>query len=157
MHHYAVRVKTVSFLIMLTINRIISVLFNLDFQRMTALSEKYVMVCVSAVTSICTLACILQEAVVINIRGLDHFSRLDLFIWLGKVVWIQKTTFKLLIIGQLWGPTKKYIWHWTHFVFSTLLFIDFLPGMFFHEIRLATDIDCKIPAKYHSKCCKWQY
>ena len=90
MYHYCVRATTVSFLIMLTINRIISVLFILDFQRMMAISEKNVMICVGIVTSICTMACILQEVVVRNSRGLHHFSRLYLLIWLGKVVWIQK-------------------------------------------------------------------
>ena len=89
-YHYAVRFTTVCFLIMLTINRIISVLFILDFQRMMAISEKNVMICVGVVTSICTMACVLQEVVVRNTRGLHHFSRLYISIWLGKVVWIHK-------------------------------------------------------------------
>ena len=86
MYHYGVRVKTVSFLIMLTINRIISILFILDFQKMTAISERNVMICVGVVTSLGTMACILQEVVVRNSRGLHQFARLDQFIWLGKVL-----------------------------------------------------------------------
>ena len=85
-YHYAVRVTSVSFLIMLTINRIISILFILDFQKMTAILERNVMICVGVVTSICTMACILQEVIVRNSRGLNHFARLDHFIWLGKVL-----------------------------------------------------------------------
>ena len=90
-YHYAVRVTTVSFLIMLTINRIISILFILDFQKMTAILERNVMICVGVVTSLGTMACLLQEVVVRNTRALNHFSRLDQFIWLGKVIWIIKT------------------------------------------------------------------
>ena len=85
-YHYGQRVSMVTLLIMLTFNRVITTLFIHDFQRMAAVPENTVMICMAVVTLICTVAHILQEAAVRDIHGLEHFSRLDIFYYLGKVV-----------------------------------------------------------------------
>ena len=84
-HHYAFRVSSVSLLTMLTFNRVLKTLFILDFQRMSAVPEQKVMICMGLVTSICTLAHLVEEAVTRRILGLDHFSREYWSIYLGKV------------------------------------------------------------------------
>ena len=89
--HYGLRVTTVSFTIMLTFNRIISALFIIDFDRMAAIPDRHVMICLGAVTFILTLAHVVQEAAVRRLRGLDHFARMSIFKYLGKVVSINKT------------------------------------------------------------------
>ena len=87
--HYGLRVATVSFIIMLTFNRIICALFVIDFDRMAAIPERHVMICLGAVTFIFTMAHVVQEAVVRRLRGLDHFARMSIFEYLGKVVRIK--------------------------------------------------------------------
>jgi hypothetical protein len=85
-YHYGMRVTTVFLLIMLTFNRVITTLFIHDFQRMAAVPESTVMVWMAVVTMICTVAHAIQEAVVRDSHGLDHFARMDIFFYLGKVV-----------------------------------------------------------------------
>ena len=85
-YHYGQRVTTVSLLIMLTFNRVITTLFIHDFQRMSAVPEKTVMICMAVVTLICTVAHVIQEAVARDSHGLDHFARMDIFYYLGEVV-----------------------------------------------------------------------
>ena len=58
--HYGLRVTTVSIIIMLTFNRIISALFIIDFKRMAAIPERHVIICLGAVTFIFTLAHVVQ-------------------------------------------------------------------------------------------------
>jgi hypothetical protein len=74
---------------MLTFNRIISALFIIDFDRMTAIPERHVMISLGAVTFIFTVAHVVQEAVCRRLRGLDHFARMSIFEYLGKVVIIK--------------------------------------------------------------------
>ena len=85
-YHYGMRATSVSFITMLTFSRILKTLFILDFHRMATVPEEKVIICMGLVTFICTLAYLLQEAVVRRIRGLDHFSRWSISIYLGKVV-----------------------------------------------------------------------
>ena len=84
-YHYAIRVSIVSLLTMLTFNRVLKTLFILDFQRMSAVPEQKVMICMGLVTTIFTLAHLGEEAVTRRILGLDHFGRWYLSIYLGKV------------------------------------------------------------------------
>ena len=72
---------------MLTFNRVLKTLFILDFERMTAVAEKKVMIWMGVVTSIGTLTHLVEEAVTRRIRGLDQFARLCTHVYLGKVVW----------------------------------------------------------------------
>ena len=76
-------------LIMLTFNRTISALFMIDFERMIAIHDRHVMMCLGAVTFTFTLAHVVQEAVVRRLRCLDHFARMSIFEYLGKVVRIK--------------------------------------------------------------------
>jgi hypothetical protein len=85
-YHYGLRVTIVSLLVMLTFNRVITTLFIHDFQRMAAVAENTVMICMAVVTMICTVAHVIQEAVVRDSHGLDHFARVDIFYYLGQVV-----------------------------------------------------------------------
>ena len=82
--HYGLRVTNVSFTIMLTFNRIISALFIIDFDRMAAIPERHVMICLGVVTFIFTLAHVVQEVVIRRLRGLDHFARMIIFDYLGS-------------------------------------------------------------------------
>ena len=76
----------VSFLTMLAFNNIIKTLFIIDFERMAAVPEGSVMVCMGVVTFISNVAHIVHEASVRRTRGLDHFGRTSFNIYLGKVV-----------------------------------------------------------------------
>ena len=87
--HYSMRASIASFLTMITFNRVVKILFILDFQRMSAVPEQKVMVCMGVVTSICTLAHLGEEAVTRWIRGLDHFPRMYQTLYLGKVLWLD--------------------------------------------------------------------
>ena len=72
--HYVNRVTTVSFLTMLAFNRVLNTLFILDFQRMTAVPEKTVMISLGVVTFLCTSTHIVQEVLARESRGLEHFA-----------------------------------------------------------------------------------
>jgi hypothetical protein len=84
--HYGMRISVVSTLHMHAYKLGLSTLFILDFDRMVAVSETKVRVCMFVFTSFCTLVHLAQEAVTRNIRGLDHYSRLCFNTYLGKVV-----------------------------------------------------------------------
>ena len=86
-YHYTTRVCIASFFTMITFNIVLKTLFILDFERMTAVSEKKVMIWMGVVTSIGTLTHLVEEAVTRRIRGLDQFARLCTHVYLGKVVW----------------------------------------------------------------------
>ena len=83
--HYGSRFTVVSILHMHTFKTGLKTLFIIDFDRMAAVSEKKVMVCMWVFTSICTLAHLAQEAITRNIRGLDHYARWCFNTYLGKV------------------------------------------------------------------------
>jgi hypothetical protein len=84
--HYLQRVNLVSGLSMMAFNRVVKTLFILDFQRMSAIPERSVMFYMGVVTFVCTSAHLVQEALVRNSRGLDHFGRMYFFVYLGQVV-----------------------------------------------------------------------
>ena len=71
---------------MLTFKTVLKTLFIIDFDRMAEVPEEKVMVWMVVVTSVCTLAHLGEEAILRNIRGLDHYSRQCYNIYLGKVV-----------------------------------------------------------------------
>ena len=85
LYHYAMRINTVSLLWMLTFNRIITSAFILNFPRMSAVPEKQVMRCLGMFTIIFTLGSIIHEVLERENNELDHFGRLNIFPFLGKV------------------------------------------------------------------------
>ena len=84
--HYLQRVIAVSFLTMLAFNRVAKTMFILDFQRMSAIPEKRVLICLGIITSLCTSAHLVQEANLRTSHGMDHFGRTYYYEYLGKVV-----------------------------------------------------------------------
>ena len=90
--HYVTRVLVVSFLTMLSFKTVVNTFFIVDFDRMSAVAEKKVMIWMGAVTAICTLTHVVEEAVTRQAKGLDHFARWCFNIYLGKVyLSLQKT------------------------------------------------------------------
>ena len=83
--HYVTRVLVVSFLTMLSFKTVVNTFFIVDFDRMSAVAEKKVMIWMGAVTAICTLTHVVEEAVTRQAKGLDHFARWCFNIYLGKV------------------------------------------------------------------------
>ena len=84
-YHYGTRVTSVSFLSMLTFKIVLKTCFIIDFDRMSAIAEKRVMKLMVLSTSIFTIAHIVEEAVLRQSRGLNHFARWCFNIYLGKV------------------------------------------------------------------------
>ena len=80
--HYGARVLVVSFLTRLTFKTVFNTFFVVDFDRMSAVPERKVMILMGGVTSVCTLAYL--EAVTRKHKGLDHFARWSFNIYLGK-------------------------------------------------------------------------
>ena len=70
-------------------------LWNIDFDRMSAVAERKVMIWMGAVTSFCTLTHMLEEAVTRNAKGLDHFARWCFNIYLGKVNYSEQNKYLL--------------------------------------------------------------
>ena len=85
---------------MLTFKTVLKTFFIIDFDRMAAVPEEKVMVWMVVVTSICTLSHLGEEAITRNLLGLDHYARLCLNIYLGKVV---QSGITFLLINQLVG------------------------------------------------------
>ena len=85
-YHYLLRIFVVSLCFMLTFNRILTSVFVLNHHWIGSVPEKQVMICFGVFTFTCTLAGIIQEAIIRDRRGLDHFGRWYLFIWMGKVL-----------------------------------------------------------------------
>ena len=87
--HYLQRATTVSFLTMLAFNRVLKTLFILDFQRMTAVPEKCILISMGMITFLCTSFHIFQEVLARRSLGLDHFPRGDFYDLLSKVIIIE--------------------------------------------------------------------
>ena len=85
MCHYGTRITVVSFITMLTFKIFLKTLFIIDFDRMAAIPEKNVLVCLALVTTFCTTAHIAEEMFMRNYLGLDHFARFCFNIYLAKV------------------------------------------------------------------------
>ena len=84
--HYLTRITMVSYLTMITFKIVMKTLFIIDFEKMASVPEQKVMACMGVVTSVLTLIHLGLEALVRNIRGLDHYARWCLNIYFGKVV-----------------------------------------------------------------------
>ena len=87
--HYLQRATTVSFLTMLAFNRVLKTLFILDFQRMTAVPEKCILISMGMVTFLFTSLHIVQEVLARWSLALDHFPRGDFYDFLSKVIIIE--------------------------------------------------------------------
>ena len=92
-YHYLIRAFVVSFLVMLSFKNILKIFFLIDFERMSSVPEKYVMVCMSITVCSGTFAHLAHEAVVRSSRQLKHYGRSEIFTYLGKV------SLKDLILG----------------------------------------------------------
>ena len=86
--HYLSRFFFVSFLAMSTFKTVIRTLFILDFDRMSAIPEERMMIWMYVCTTIPVLSHLGIEAFLRNQQGLDHFGRMCLNVYLGKV-WIH--------------------------------------------------------------------
>ena len=82
--HYLVRLWTTSLLTMMTFNRILKTLFIIDFKRISMVPEEKVMKLFAFVIFLMSVFYLLQEVIVRNLRGLNHFGR-ALGVYLGKV------------------------------------------------------------------------
>ena len=104
--HYLSRATAVSFLTMLAFNRVLKTLFILDFQRMTAVPDKSVLISMGIVTFLCTSIHIVQEVLARRSLGLDHFPRAHLYVFLSKVINIghQSQTCPCLSFSLKLGP-----------------------------------------------------
>ena len=91
--HYGSRLLVVSFLTMLSFKTVVNTLFVVDFDWMSGLAERKVMIWMGAVTSVSTLMHVLDEAVTRKAKGLDHFARWCFNIYLGKVDYSEQNNF----------------------------------------------------------------
>jgi len=89
-YHYIQRGGTVSFLFMLASRVVIKLFFILDFERMSAITEKQVIICFSLITIICTGLHLVHEYLLRNQIGLNHFPRMVVYVWLGMVKIIKR-------------------------------------------------------------------
>ena len=85
-YHYFQRIMTVSYLTMITFKIVVKTFFIIDFDKMASVPEQKVIVCMRVITSLVTLIHLGEEALIRNIRGLDHYARWCFNIYLGKVV-----------------------------------------------------------------------
>ena len=112
-HHYLERLLVVSFITMITFNRIIKTLFIIDFQKISLVPEHKVVGLFCFLTAITSCHYLLQEAVIRHLRGLNHYGR-ALGIYLGQVIWLQIISIqtKLCFIGKHFYATRGRGWHW---------------------------------------------
>ena len=85
-HHYLMRLAAVSFLTMITFNRVLKTLFILDFQRISLVPEQRLIGLFAFVTIFTSTFYMVQEAVVRDFRGLNHYGSWALSIYIGKVM-----------------------------------------------------------------------
>ena len=71
---------------MSTFKTVVRTLFILDFDRMAAVSEKSMMIWMCACNTVSVLVHLGMEAFLWNHQGLDHFGRMCLNVYLGKVM-----------------------------------------------------------------------
>ena len=83
--HYWMRIVWSCTLSMLTFKTVLKTLFILDFQKMSSVPEHTLMTWMWVVTAICTMAHLVQEAVLRHTLGLHHFGRICFNIYLAKV------------------------------------------------------------------------
>ena len=81
--HYAIRI--VSFLTMVTFNRVLKALFIYDFHRLSLIPEQRVMIVFGVVTAISSVIHFILEWVTRHVHGMDHYGRWDVSSYLGEV------------------------------------------------------------------------
>ena len=84
--HYLTRITYVSSLTMSTFKTVVRTLFILDFDRMAAIPEERMMMWMCACNTVSVLANLGMETFLRNHQGLDHFGRMCLNVYLGKVM-----------------------------------------------------------------------
>ena len=83
--HYWIRIITVSFVTMLSFKIVVQTLFILDFDRMAMVAEARMMFGMGACTTSLTLIHVVMEALPRNHRGLEHYPRWCLSVYISKV------------------------------------------------------------------------
>ena len=86
-YHYLIRVNLVSFMTMQTFKIVVKTMFILDFDRMTMISEKNMLMGMGVCTTISNLIHVAGEALLRNHRKLEHYARWCFNVYLGKVCW----------------------------------------------------------------------
>ena len=98
--HYLVRLWTTSLLTMMTFNRILKTLFIIDFKRISMVPEEKVLKLFAFVIFLMSVFYLLQEVIVRNLRGLNHFGR-AFGVYLGKVRYKVCYNMKYLNVHKL--------------------------------------------------------
>ena len=83
--HYGVRIILVTILTMLTFKIIVQVLLILDFDKMTMIPENTMMSLLGATTAIAIVCHVALEILLRNHRGLEHYPRWCLVVYISKV------------------------------------------------------------------------
>ena len=83
--HYETRINLVSLLTLLTLKIVVKTLFILDFDRMAMIAETKMMMWICGSTTIFTLTHLALEAFLRNHRGLGHYPRWCLSVYISKV------------------------------------------------------------------------
>ena len=101
-YHYLTKTLEGGFVFMLTFRIVIKLFLILDFERMSSMSEKRVLACFSLATFVCTGLHLLNEYISRCLRELDHFPRMNVYLWLGMVYFDHS-----MIINKLYFFTGK--------------------------------------------------
>ena len=83
--HYLNKTLEGGFVFMLTFRMVIKLFFILDFDRMSAMPEKRVLICFNLAIVACTGLYLLIEYTSRSLRELNHFPRMTVYVWLGMV------------------------------------------------------------------------
>ena len=84
--HYTLRICIVSFLTMITFNRVLKALFIYDFDRLSLIPDQRVMIVFGVVTALSSVIHFILEWVTRHVHGMDHYGRWDVSAYLGEVV-----------------------------------------------------------------------
>ena len=87
--HYGIRIILVTLLTMLTFKIIVKILFILDFDRMTMIPESTIMCFLCACTTFSIVSHVALEVLLRNLRGLQHYPRWCLVVYISKVTTLQ--------------------------------------------------------------------
>ena len=83
--HYGIRIIFVTLLTMLTFKIVVKALFILDFDRMTMIPENTIMCLLYACTTMASVSHVALEVLLRNHRGLQHYPRWCLVVYISKV------------------------------------------------------------------------
>ena len=103
-YHYVTRLTFVSFLTMITFNRVLKTLFILDFQRISLIPERRVVRWFGFVTAFASCFYLIQEAIVRNFRGLNHYGSWAISTYLGKVTKMMLLKADMYFQGNIQDP-----------------------------------------------------